>query len=112
MCCKPGKMIVSKVYSKRSIFIADSLKLALMSATHYLDRGTLGAGAVSSKPVERETIRCFATTLLPSFPCSQPHNNFNSFIAFISALKPVIAESKQIAELSKKFVMINVEVIH
>lgn len=36
----------------------------------------------------------------------------NHFNAFISALKPFIAESKLIAELSEKFVMINVEVRH
>ena len=29
-----------------------------------------------------------------------------------SDLKPIVAESKQIAELSEKFVMINVEVIN
>ena len=33
-------------------------------------------------------------------------------ISLFSDLKPIVAESKQIAELSKKFVMINVEVIN
>ena len=41
----------------------------------------------------------------------QSWDNAIKNISLFSDLKPIVAESKQIAELSKKFVMINVEVI-
>ena len=42
----------------------------------------------------------------------QSWDNAIKNISLFSDLKQIVAESKQIAELSKKFVMINVEVIN
>ena len=55
---------------------------------------------------------CYNVSGMNHVQVQQSWDNAIKNISLFSDLKPIVAESKQIAELSKKFVMINVEVIN
>ena len=55
---------------------------------------------------------CYNVSGMNHVQVQQSWDNAIKNISLFSDLKQIVAESKQIAELSKKFVMINVEVIN
>ena len=66
-------------------------------------------GACKSKLKSHDyNVSCMNHVLVDNSPGTTVLKNVSPF----SDLKPIVAESKQIAELSTKFVMINVEVIN